>query len=85
MRLVFSKKFVRQYRKLPKKIQELVDKRLEFLLIDFRYPSLSLKKMQGSGNIWEARITESYRFTFQIEENNYILRKIGTHKILKRP
>ena len=36
-------------------------------------------------DIWEARISGGYRFTFAIEGDTYILRHIGKHDILDRP
>jgi len=85
MKLLFAKTFVREYRKLPQGIQKAGDKQLGLLFANPQHPSLNIKKMQDPRNIWEGRITESYRFTFQIEEDTYILRKIGTHDILKKP
>ncbi len=85
MNLVFSKPFVKDYRKLPKQIQTAIDKQIEFLMSNPRHPSLNIKKMKDPRNIWEGRATESYRFTFQIEKDTYILRRVGTHDILKNP
>ena len=85
MKLLFTKNFVREYRKLPQQIQKATDKQLELFLSNPQHPSLSIKKMQDPRNIWEGRVIESYRFTFQIEEDTYILRKVGTHDILKKP
>lgn len=85
MKLLFTKRFIRDYRKLPQQIQKANDKQLELLLFDPQHPSLGIRKMHDPRNIWEGRVTESYRFTFQIQEDNYILRKVGTHDILKKP
>jgi mRNA-degrading endonuclease RelE of RelBE toxin-antitoxin system len=85
MNLVFTKQFVGDYRKLPSEIQITVDKQLEFLLSNPRHPSLNLKKMQDPRNIWECRVTAAYRFTFQIKNDVYLLRKVGTHDILTHP
>ena len=85
MKLFFTKIFVRDYRKLPQEMQDAVDKQLELLLANFRHPSLNIKKMNDPRDIWEGRITYSYRFTFQIEGDSYILRKVGTHDTLKQP
>jgi hypothetical protein len=41
--------------------------------------------MQDPRDIWEGRISRSYRFTFQITEDAYVLRAIGTHDILSKP
>ena len=85
MRLVFTKNFIRDYRNLPPPVQKTIDKQLEFLLSDSQHPSLNIKKMQDPRNIWEGRVSGSYRFTFQVEGDTYIMRKVGSHDILKKP
>ena len=85
MKLLFTKTFVRDYRKLPQDIQELTDKQLGLLLSNPKHPSLNVKKMKDPREIWEARITMSYSLTFQVAENTYILRKVGTHDVLRNP
>ena len=85
MKLAFTKTFIRDYRKLPQDIQDLTDKRLGVLLSNSKHPSLNLKKMKDPRNIWEGRITLSYRFTFQITGDIYVLRKVGTHDVLRNP
>ena len=85
MKLSFTKTFIRGYRKLSGGIKEITDKQLGLLLSNPRHPSLGIKKMNDPRNIWEGRITESYRFTFQIEGDIYILRKVGTHDMLRKP
>lgn len=85
MRLIFTKTFVRDYRKLSPRIQKSVDKQLGYLLSNPQHPSLNIKKMRDPRDIWEGRVTESYRFTFQIEGDTYIMRKVGTHDVLNKP
>jgi mRNA-degrading endonuclease RelE of RelBE toxin-antitoxin system len=85
MKISFTNTFVRDYRRLPQIIQAAVDKQLELLLSNPRHPSLNIKKMNDPRNIWEGRVTVSYRFTFQAKEDIYILRKVGTHDTLKNP
>lgn len=85
MKLSFTKTFIRDYRKLPQDIRELTDKQLGLLLSNPKHPSLNLKKMKDPRDIWEGRITLSYRFTFQIAEDAYILRQVGTHDVLRNP
>jgi len=85
-RLVFSKPFVRDYQALPDEIKAAVDKALGLLLANTRHPSLQTKKMQPAARgIFEARVTQSYRMTFQVDEANVVLRRVGTHDILKTP
>jgi len=85
MRLLFTKTFVRDYRRLPDDMQKIVDKQLELLLLNPQHPSLNTKKMNDPRAIWEARVTAGYRFTFQIQGDVYVLRKVGTHAILRKP
>ncbi len=85
MKLTFTKSFVKDYQRLPSNIQTRVDKQLAYLLENFHHPSLNLKKMKDPRNIWEGRISRSYRFTFQIEDDLYILRRADTHDILEKP
>lgn len=85
MKIAFTKTFIRNYRKLPREIQKMVDKQLEILLTNPQHPSLNVKKMNDPRKIWEGRVTASYRFTFHIHEDIYLMRQVGTHDILKQP
>lgn len=83
MKLVFTKPFVKDYEKLPKNIQDNVDRKLKFLLRDIQYPSLRVKKVRGyDDDVWEGSITMKYRFFFRITEDKYILLRVGTHSEL---
>jgi mRNA-degrading endonuclease RelE of RelBE toxin-antitoxin system len=85
MKLYFTESFVRDYRGLPSKIQKIVDEKLKLFLSGQRQPSLHIKKMQDPRDIWEGRINKGYRFTFQLEGEVCILRRLGTHDILRTP
>ena len=85
MKLLFTKSFVRDYRRLPQEIQKVVDKQIQTLFSNPNHPSLHLKKMRDPRDIWEGRVSQSYRFTFQIIRDTYVLRKVGTHDILRKP
>ena len=85
MKLRPTPDFTEQYEKLAPSTQKRTDEKLQLLLIDPRHPSLQIKKMRGFEGIWEGRISRNYRFTFQIEGDTYILRKIGQHEILRKP
>ena len=85
MRILTTKPFDEDYDRLPDSIKERVDKQLALHLENPRHPSLRVKKIKGHPNIWEGRITRQYRFTFQIIEDLWLLRRIGTHSILKTP
>lgn len=85
MHILTTKSFDEDYAALPDNIKALTDRKLYILLKNLRHPSLRIKKMEGSGDIWEGRITKNYRFTFQAERDVYVLRRIGTHDILRTP
>lgn len=86
-RLLFTKPFVRDYQDLPEEIQKEVDKALRLLLDNLRHPSLRTKKMQPkSRGVFEARVTQGYRMTFQVDPSAIItMRRVGTHDILRSP
>ena len=65
-------------------IQFFTEEKLALFLNNHQHPSLMIKKMEGLKNIWEGRITHHYRFTFQTEGDAYLLRRAGTHDILKK-
>ncbi len=87
MKIVFTKPFVEDYRNLPHNIQLRVDKSLSLFSENPKHPSLRIKKIQGvTAKIFEGRITRDYRFTFQIEKDTYLLRRVGPHnQALKKP
>jgi len=79
------KTFKKDYRMLPAEIKEKVDKQLEFLLSNPNHPSLNLHHVRGTKGIWEEYVDQQYRFTFEIESDYYILRKVGSHDVIKNP
>ena len=84
MKILFTRSFKKDYKKLPSDIQKTIDKQIALLLEKPGYPSLNMKKMQGQPDIWEGRITHGYRFTFQFKEDMAVLRRVGTHD-MKNP
>jgi len=76
--------FRADYKRLPQHIQEQVDKAISLLEQNPRHPSLQVKKIKGTRNVWEGRVTIAYRFTFNWEANWVTLRRVGTHGILKK-
>ena len=85
MKLFLTERFRRDYRRLPAFLQDQVDRKLQTLLTNPKHPSLQTKKMQGVPGIWELRVTQGYRITFQIEGESYLLRRVGSHDILRTP
>ncbi|MEK7170540.1 MAG: hypothetical protein AAB767_04600 [Patescibacteria group bacterium] len=85
MEIRYAASFSRDYWELPQEMRTLLAKKFALLLKNMRHPSLCVKKMEGHREIWEARITKGYRFTFQKEEYGYLFRRVGSHDILRSP
>ncbi|MBA4397556.1 MAG: hypothetical protein C0394_09285 [Syntrophus sp. (in: bacteria)] len=80
----FTTRFRKEYRNLPKEIQELFDQKLTLLMNDMKHPSLRIKRIPGTRSRWEGSVTMKYRFTFEFAEGIAIFRAIGTHDILNQ-
>jgi len=80
-----TKRFDRDYAKLPKSIRSQAEKQLALLMENPHHPSLGIRKMKGHSDLWEGRVTIHYRFVFRIIGEVYWLNRIGTHDIYKNP
>jgi len=84
MKIVRNNRFKRDYKKLSFEIQKRTEEKLIILSQNLAHPSLRIKKIKKTTNIFEASITKNYRFLFEINKNEYILHRIGTHNILDK-
>jgi mRNA-degrading endonuclease RelE of RelBE toxin-antitoxin system len=86
MSLIFTKRFKKAYRQLPLTIQRKVKKALRLLDKNPRYPSLHIKRIQGTDKIYEGRIDLKYRFSFEFDNEDILLRNVDNHdECLKNP
>jgi mRNA-degrading endonuclease RelE of RelBE toxin-antitoxin system len=86
MNIVRTEIFKKDFGQLPKTVQEKFVKKFRLFMENIRHPSLRVKKMEGHKNRWEASIDMFYRFTFEIHDDFYMLRRIGPHdNVLKNP
>ena len=85
MKVQTTRPFDRDYARLPQQIKDQSYKQLALLLENPRHPSLQLKKMRGTADIWEARITRGYSLTLLMVGDTLILRRIGPHDVLREP
>lgn len=79
MKIARTARFKRAWEQLTKGEKALARKAITNLAMNIRYPSLRVKKIKGTENIWEARASLSLRITFEIEGNTIILRNVGHH------
>ena len=85
MEIIRLNSFKRDYKKLPLPIQERLDKQLQLFIRNPGHPSLRVRKIEREPRCWEGRISREYRFTFEWVKSTCILRRTGTHDILKNP
>jgi len=81
----FTPSFERLFKRLPKRIRNETYAKLALFLRDPAHPSLRVKRIRGTARIWEMSITMNYRLTFEVDEQRVLLRRIGTHDVLRRP
>jgi mRNA-degrading endonuclease RelE of RelBE toxin-antitoxin system len=86
MPLIFTNRFKKAYRRLPQDIQSKVKKAIRLLDEDPRHPSLRVKRIQGTDKVYEGRIDRKYRFSFEFEGEEIMLRNVDNHdECLKNP
>jgi len=75
-----SQRFKDAYRDLPSEIQVKVNKALRLLAEDFHHPSLQTKPIQGVPGIYEARVDQNYRITYERLPGSIVrVRTVGKH------
>jgi mRNA interferase RelE/StbE len=80
-----TRSFDRSFQRLPKTIREQTIAKLQLFQEDPSHPSLRVKRIRATARIWEMSITMNYRVTFEVDEERVLLRRIGTHDVLKHP
>lgn len=84
-----TSRFKREYKRLPAEVKEKFkvqfNRFIEHPYAEF-HPSLRVKRIQGTYNIFEMTITMSIRVTWQYIKDGILLRNIGEHdKTLGNP
>ena len=82
-----TERFEQDFLRLPLEVRKKILKMLRLLAENPRHPSLQTKPIQGAKGIYEARIDQSYRMTYQRLPNNTLrLRAAGKHdETVKNP
>lgn len=86
IKLIFRKKFKKHYEKLPSELQTLFDGKLKAFIQNPFHKSFATHKYKTkkTQTVYEAYLTHSYRFTFEIGKNYIIFRNIGSHSIIDK-
>jgi len=79
MKVLFTERALRSYANAPEVIQSSIDKQIRLLSENLRHPSLRAKKYDESKNIWQARVTQNWRFYFTIKGDTYQIIDVMPH------
>ena len=88
-----TKKFFKDLKRITKTYQDQVWDKLDQFQKNPAHPSLRLHEMKGHKGVSEISITDTYRVTFEWDETKEgeavvkvaVLRRVGTHDILRSP
>ncbi|MFH1656733.1 MAG: plasmid stabilization protein [Candidatus Nealsonbacteria bacterium] len=80
-----SSYFENKFRKLPKDIQKIAQRKILLFEENFLHPSLNVHKLKGAlSHFWAFSITKNYRVLFRFLKNNEIIYyDIDTHNIYR--
>jgi mRNA-degrading endonuclease RelE of RelBE toxin-antitoxin system len=78
MKRRYTERFNRSFQRAPPRIQKAFDKQA-LLLENLRHPALRAKKFDESADVWQARVTGSWRVYFAIEDDTYVFLDIVPH------
>jgi len=84
MKIHYSTKFKKQYRKLPKGIREQFRERAALFLNDKNAPQLNIHKLHGEyDGLWSMNISGEMRAVFDVHyKNTIIFVAVGSHSEL---
>lgn len=85
MKLIRTRRFLEDYRKLPAQVQKQTDQKLQYLAQNVGHPSLRVKRVRKYEEVYEGSINMDYRLLFLITTEGYVLLRIGRHDILEKP
>jgi mRNA interferase RelE/StbE len=80
MEVVYSPTFLKAYQGLSRDLRDQVDKQLALLISNPHHPSLRTHKRRGEKDVWQARVTRSYRLFFSLEADTIVLLTVGPHE-----
>ena len=83
MRIVYAPKFIREYKKLPRKTQIEAEKREALFRVDSFDVRLGVHKLHGRlKDFWSFSIGFRYRIVFQRGEGDVVyFYSVGNHKV----
>lgn len=86
-KIQLTDRFIVLYYSLPPTIRKKIDRQISLLANNPRHPSLQTKPIQGTNGIYEARVDQNYRLTYErLPGDIILLRVVARHDVaLKKP
>lgn len=87
LKLTRTERFKKSVLDLDERTREKLRKQIELLISNPRHPFLGVKKIKGTKSIFEARVDDHFRFTFEYSQKGEIIfRVVDPHNAaLKKP
>ena len=84
MKLIYTKKFKKQFKKIPNAVQTTFEKRVAIFVEDVSHPTLKVHPLQGKYiGYWSMNVTGDIRALYRKDEETIIIfALIGTHSSL---
>lgn len=81
-----SKRFHREYDDLETQLKDLVDQKLQDLVLNPRPPGLRFEKLKGHSNpdIYTIHVNGNYKISMEIRGSYAWLRRVGNHNEIDR-
>lgn len=85
MKIIYTPKFKKSYKKLPKQIKLRAEEKEEILRTNPFDPRLKTHRLQGRLlNYYSFSISYHYRIVFHIEKNDiFVFDAVGTHEVYR--
>ncbi len=83
MKIIYTSKFLKEYKKLPKYIKTKAEKKEKLFRKDPFNHNLKTHKLSGKfSNFWSFSVGYKYRIVFEFgEKNTFYFHSVGTHRI----
>ena len=75
----YSSRFKRAYRKPAPADRDRINGAIERMVTGLSHPSLRVRRMQGTAELWEARASAALRITFVRIAGGISLSNVGAH------